>query len=101
MWDQEEVNGKGEERIQALLSVLASLDSIEELQGFMSDLCTPAELRAMADRWCVVKLLASGLSYRQIHECTGVSTATITRVARAMVYGAGGYQRALSRGGVE
>jgi len=47
------------------------------------DLCTPAEIRTLAERWHVARLLdGSKLSYREIHDATGVSTTTIVRVAR-------------------
>ena len=46
----------------------------------------------MADRWRVAQLLAEGMPYREIHENTGVSTATVTRVARALTYGEDGYR---------
>ena len=49
----------------------------------LDDLCTPAEIRTMAERWHVARLLdGTKLSYRDIHEATGVSTTTIVRVAR-------------------
>ena len=49
----------------------------------LADLCTPAEIRTMAERWHVARLLdGTDLSYRDIHEGTGVSTTTIVRVAR-------------------
>jgi TrpR-related protein YerC/YecD len=49
----------------------------------LTDLCTPAELRTLAERWHVARLLdGSNLSYREIHDGTGVSTTTIVRVAR-------------------
>lgn len=55
----------------------------EEMARFMKDLCTPQELKALAERWNVCKLLEeSALSYREIHALTGVSLATITRIAR-------------------
>ena len=53
------------------------------MQRFLIDLCSPAELRALAERWHVARLLDEGrLSYRQISDMTGVSTTTIGRVAR-------------------
>ena len=79
-----------------LCDVLARLDAPEEVQNFLEDLCTPAELEALSDRWCVVPLLADGVSYRQIHERTGVSVTTIGRVARHLEGGAGGYRAALA-----
>lgn len=49
----------------------------------LADLCTPAEIRTLAERWHVARLLDStDLTYREIHDATGVSTTTIVRVAR-------------------
>ena len=54
----------------------------EEMHRLLVDLCTPAEIRTLAERWHVARLLdATDLSYREIHEATGVSTTTIVRVA--------------------
>ena len=65
--------------------------SIDEAKQFLQDLCTPAEIQAMADRWQVVDLIKQGKSYRQIYEATGISMTTVGRVARYMMLGAGGY----------
>ena len=55
----------------------------EEMHRLLVDLCTPAEIRTLAERWHVARLLdATDLSYREIHEATGVRTTTIVRVAR-------------------
>ena len=55
----------------------------EEMERLLADLCTPAEIRILAERWHVARLLdGTKLSYREIHEATGVSTTTIVRVAR-------------------
>ena len=55
----------------------------EEMARLLADLCTPAEVRTLAERWHVARLLESTeLSYRDIHDATGVSTTTIVRVAR-------------------
>ncbi|QDH70397.1 YerC/YecD family TrpR-related protein [Marilutibacter alkalisoli] len=81
--------------VAELAEVLAALPAPELMQAFLEDLCTPAELEAMADRWRVVPLLAQGISYREIHDQTGVSVTTIGRVARTMERGAGGYSAAL------
>ncbi len=49
----------------------------------LADLCTPAEVRTLAERWHVARLLQAGtLSYREISEHTGVSPTTVVRVAR-------------------
>ena len=78
-----------------LASVLAALQDPEQVDAFLEDLCTPAEIEALADRWAVVPLLAEGLSYRQAHEATGVSVTTVGRIARCLEAGAGGYRAAL------
>jgi len=66
-----------------LAKALASVKSAEEMERFLVDLCTPAELRALAERWHVAQMLDAGeQSYREINALTGVSTTTIGRVAR-------------------
>lgn len=77
---------------RALFGAILSLQSVEECRAFFRDLCTPAELQALTDRWAVVGLLKSGLPYREIHKQTGVSLTTIGRVARCLLNGDGGYQ---------
>jgi len=79
-------------RKRALFKAIVSLGSVEACERFLNDLCTPAELAAMADRWAVVRLLEKQIPYRQIQQETAVSTATITRVARALYHGEGGYR---------
>ncbi|WP_017915950.1 YerC/YecD family TrpR-related protein [Xanthomonas sp. SHU 308] len=82
---------------KALARTLAQLGKPQEVAAFLQDLCTPAELEAMADRWRVVPLLLKGVPYREIHDLTQVSVTTIGRVARTLEYGAGGYAAALRR----
>ena len=84
---------------QALFRAIVSLRDTEECGNFLRDLCTPAELQALVDRWHVVELLQQGLPYRRIHDLTGVSVTTIGRVARFLADGFGGYQAALRRAG--
>lgn len=83
--------------LQALSRALATLTRPEEVRAFLQDLCTPAELEAMSDRWRVVPLLLKGVPYREIHDLTQVSVTTIGRVARTLEGGAGGYGAALRR----
>jgi TrpR-related protein YerC/YecD len=82
---------------RALFTAIVALQSVEECRSFFRDLCTPNELQAMADRWAVVELLERGLPYRDIHRQTGVSVTTITRVARYLVSGNGGYRTVTDR----
>lgn len=74
-----------------LCAAVAAIKTAEEARTFFEDLCTPAELQAMADRWRVVPLLKAGKTYRQIYDETGVSVTTIGRVARCILLGSGGY----------
>lgn len=80
-----------------LYHAIMTLRSAAECHAFFSDLCTPAELEALVDRWNVVAYITEGLPYRRIHELTGVSVTTIGRVARCLTTGNGGYQQALDR----
>lgn len=81
----------------ALFTAIVSLETVDECRNFFKDLCTPAELQALVDRWQVVSYLEQGLPYRQIHDLTGVSVTTIGRVARFLSDGFGGYQTAFER----
>lgn len=83
--------------LKDLYAAITALETTDEVRRFFVDLCTPAELTAMADRWRVARLLKRGVPYRTIYERTGVSTATVTRVARALSQGEGGYSLVLAR----
>jgi TrpR-related protein YerC/YecD len=80
-----------------LFAAVLTLKSVDECRAFFRDLCTPAELQAMTDRWAVVEWLQKGLPYREIHRITGVSVTTIGRVARYLADGNGGYALAANR----
>jgi len=82
---------------RSLSETLLSLETTQEVKQFLEDLCTPAELEAMIDRWRVAQLLKQGYSYRDIREITKVSVTTIGRVARFIEQGTGGYRTALDR----
>jgi len=82
---------------RSLSEALLSLKTASEVKQFLEDLCTPAEIEAMVDRWRVAQLLEQGLPYRDIREMTEVSVTTIGRVARFIEHGTGGYRIALDR----
>ena len=82
---------------KALARALAALERQQDVAALLQDLCTPAEIEAMTDRWRVVPLLLEGIPYREIHERTRVSVTTIGRVARTLERGAGGYAAAARR----
>lgn len=82
-----------------LCAALLTPADAAEMASLLADLCTPAEVRTVAERWHVARLLdGTDLSYRDIHEATGVSTTTIVRVARFLRQEPHqGYRRALDR----
>lgn len=82
-----------------LMKAVLELQTVDECRAFFQDLCTPAELQAMKDRWVVAELLAAGLTYRQINEQTGVSVTTVGRVARCLAEEPAGYSTVLKRMG--
>ncbi|HEX8468537.1 MAG TPA: YerC/YecD family TrpR-related protein [Allosphingosinicella sp.] len=83
--------------IADLCSALLAPGNAPEMERLLQDLCTPAEIRTLAERWHVARLLdGTGLSYREIHDATGVSTTTVVRVARFLREERnGGYRRAI------
>ncbi len=92
-------DSKRQQRVaeDSLFRAVISLKGIDECRNFFRDLCTPAELQALVDRWQVVELLEQGLTYRKIHDLTGVSVTTVGRVARFLTDGFGGYRAAIER----
>ena len=80
-----------------LYETILTLRNLEECKAFFRDLCTVSELRAMEQRLEVAMLLNEGMIYNDILERTGASSATISRVNRALQYGADGYKTVLER----
>lgn len=84
-------------KLKHLSKALLALDSEKDMMNFLRDLCTIEELEELSSRWDVVLLLHKGVSYREIAEKTGVSTATITRIALWLNKGEDGYKAALKK----
>ena len=82
-----------------LFNAVLKLRTTTECRAFFQDLCTPAELQAMKDRWAVAELLTGGFTYRQIRDKTGVSVTTVGRVARCLAEEPAGYAAILKRMG--
>ena len=82
-----------------LAAAVASLRDADEALRFLRDLCTVNELRELAARWEVARLLDEGVSYHDISERTGASSATISRVNQWLRYGRDGYRLVLDRRG--
>ena len=83
--------------VEALFNAILTLEDTEESGRFFRDLCTLNELRDMAQRWAVVRMLDSGMHYAEISRETGASTATITRIASWLNHGQGGYRAMLDK----
>lgn len=85
------------EQDDTLYQAILTLKDLDECRRFFHDLCTVSELRAMEQRMEVALLLDDGLIYNDILERTGASSATISRVNRALLYGADGYKTVIPR----
>ena len=85
------------EKSDRLYKAILTLETEEECYNFFQDLCTIPELRSMEQRYEVATLLSQGLIYNDILERTGASSATISRVNRSLIYGAGSYESVLEK----
>ncbi len=85
------------EPLRELAAAVATLRDGDEALRFLRDLCTVNELREFAARWEVARLLDEGVSYHDISERTGASSATISRVNQWLRYGRDGYRLMLDR----
>ena len=85
------------EKNERLYRAILALETEEECYAFFQDLCTIAELRSMEQRYEVATLLSEGMVYSDIRERTGASSATISRVNRALLNGTGGYVSVLGK----
>ena len=88
------------ENTAALFDAILTLETRDEAAAFFRDLCTLRELEEMTQRWAVARLLIEGIPYRKIHDETGVSTTTITRISQWLQHGTGGYRLVLARTGL-
>ena len=83
--------------IDQLFQTVLKLNDLESCYRFFEDVCTVNELQDLATRFEVDRLLKEKKSYVEIAKLTKASSATISRVNRALVYGADGYQLALKK----
>lgn len=86
-----------DEMTDKLFEAILLLENIEECYNFFEDICTISEIKALAQRLEVAKMLREKKTYSEITEKTGASTATISRINRALNYGADGYKTILDR----
>ncbi len=90
------IKNSSEKELEYFYKSIISIETKEECEAFLEDVCTIKELMAMAQRLTVAKLLDSGKTFNEIVECTGASTATISRVNRSLNYGKG-YKQILKK----
>ncbi len=86
-----------DELVDQLFKAILSLETMEECYRFFEDLCTVNEIKSLAQRLEVARMLKEKKTYSEIAEKTGASTATISRVNRFLLYGSDGYNIVLDR----
>ncbi|SMO74355.1 YerC/YecD family TrpR-related protein [Melghirimyces algeriensis] len=86
-----------QKEVDNLFAAILTLKSIEECYNFFDDLCTVGEIKSLAQRLEVARMLKEEYTYNQIEADTGASTATISRVKRCLHYGTDGYTMVLER----
>ena len=84
-----------------LFEAILSLQSVDECYDFFEDICTVNEIKALAQRLEVAKMLQAKKTYQEIQQNTHASTATISRVNRCLSYGSDGYKLILERVGTK
>ncbi len=83
---------------EMLFNAILTLKTADECKAFLEDLCTPQELKALAQRLEVANMLKEGCNYKAITDKTHASTATVARVNKTITYQtAGGYELVLKR----
>lgn len=65
-----------------LAEAIIAVETVDEANAVLADLCTPAEIRALEERWMVAQYLNEGLPYREVARLAHASTTTVVRVAR-------------------
>lgn len=85
------------DEMDLLFAAIDLLQTQEEYYNFFEDLCTVTELKSLAHRFAVAKMLSDGKTYLEVSEATGASTATISRISKCLSYGTDGYNVILER----
>ncbi len=86
-----------DELTDQLFEAILCLHNLGECYRFFEDICTVNEIKALAQRLEVARMLKAEKTYNEIAEKTSASTATISRVNRSLNYGADGYKIILDR----
>lgn len=91
------MNKKMPPETKRLFQAMLTLQSEEECEAFLQDLCTMKELADMAQRLQAAEMLLEGKTYEQIVKAVRISTATISRINQCIQYGSGGYRTVVDR----
>ena len=83
--------------LEELYAELIKLETVEECESFLSDLCTMKELLSMGQRLKAAKMLLEGKTYNEVIEETDISSATLARVSKCVRYGDGGYANIIKK----
>ena len=89
--------GRKKERVMALYEHIVEISTVDECFRFFEDLCAPTELQAMEQRFSVARMLHEGRGYAEILRESGASSATVSRVNRALNYSTGGMKELMER----
>ncbi len=84
-------------KLKKFAKALLSIKSESNMINFLRDIATLEELETISSRLQVAEMINKGIPYRTIAEKTGVSTATITRIAHWINHGEGGYNKILNK----
>ena len=90
-----EENFRKEPWFRSLCAAILTCRTESDIADFLRDVGTLSELHALSERLEVARQLTNDLSYREVAKLTGASTTTVTRVARFLENGQGGYKRYL------
>ena len=83
--------------LKELYAEFIKLETEEECELFLSDLCTMKELQSMGQRLMAAKMLLEGKTYNEVIEATDISSATLARVSKCVRYGDGGYENIIKK----
>lgn len=87
-------------RTEMLARALTAVKTVDEAYRLLDDLCTPAEIDEMSKRLSAAIMLRDGFTYTEIADKLHLSTATITKVNKALRYGSDGYAVVFERIGI-
>lgn len=82
---------------ERLARILLTPKNAQEMEAFLEDFLSPAELETLQERWALVDLLLQGFSQRQVRDRLGISISKVSRGATILKYGRGGFKKIWSR----